>query len=71
MSEQTSGSVMVELNATAAQLLASLCVELETEDVSSLVGRALGLFEMSIRTKRQGGRLLFENERGEHADVVF
>lgn len=65
------GPVQVELNNTAAQLLARLCVELETDDPSGVLIRALGLLEMSQRTKRQGGRLCFINERGEVADVVF
>ena len=65
------GPVSVELNHTLAQLLAKLCVELDTEDVTGLISRALGLLEMAQRTKRQGGRLCFINERGETADVVF
>ena len=35
------------------------------------MSRALGLLEMVQRTKRQGGRLCFVNERGDTADVVF
>jgi len=64
------GSVQVELNHTLAQLLAKLCVELDTEDASGVISRALGLLEMVQRTKRQGGRLCFVNERGETSDVV-
>ena len=65
------GPVTVELNATLAQLLAKLCVELDTEDYTGVISRALGLLEMVQRTKRQGGRLCFVNERGDTADVVF
>ena len=65
------GPIAVELNRTLAELLARLCVELETEDYDAVIARALGLFEMAQRTKRQGGRLVFVNERGEEADVVF
>lgn len=65
------GSVSVELNNTAAQLLARLCVELETEDATGVMSRALGLLDLCMRTKRQGGRLCFVNERGESSDVVF
>ena len=65
------GSVTVELNATLAQLLAKLCAELNTEDYTGVLSRALGLLEMVQRTKRQGGRLAFINERGDVADVVF
>jgi hypothetical protein len=65
------GPIAVELNRTLAELLARLCVELETEDYDAVIARALGLFEMAQRTKRHGGRLVFVNERGEEADVVF
>jgi hypothetical protein len=65
------GTVSVELNNTLAELLARLCVELETEDATGVISRALGLLEMVQRTKRQGGRLCFINERGDIADVVF
>ena len=65
------GTVTVELNHTLAELLARLCVELETDDVTGVMSRALGLLEMVQRTKRQGGRLVFVNEHGQSADVVF
>ena len=71
MDAKSDDSVTVELNTTAAQLLASLCVELDTEDAASVLSRALGLFEMCMRAKRRGGRLLFVNERGEESDVVI
>jgi pimeloyl-CoA synthetase len=64
------GTVTIELNNTLAELLAKLCVELDTEDATGVLSRALGLLEMVQRTKRQGGRLCFINERGEIADVV-
>lgn len=65
------GTVTVELNHTLAELLARLCVELETEDPTGVLSRALGLLDMVQRTKRHGGRLCFINERGDVADVVF
>ncbi len=65
------GTVSIELNHTLAELLAKLCVELETDDPTGVMSRALGLLEMVQRTKRQGGRLCFINERGDVADVVF
>jgi len=65
------GPVTVELNHTLAELLARLCVELDTDDSTGVLSRALGLLEMVQRTKRQGGRLCFVNERGDVADVVF
>ena len=63
--------VDVRINATAAQLLARLCVELGSDDPSSVVMRALGLLEMAQRQKRHGGRLVFVNEKGEQAEVAF
>ena len=65
------GTVTVELNNPLAELLAKLCVELGTEDATGVISRSLGLLEMVQRTKRQGGRLCFINERGDIADVVF
>ncbi|HRC55153.1 MAG TPA: hypothetical protein PKU97_04475 [Kofleriaceae bacterium] len=70
MDPQGLGPVTIELNRTLAELLARLCVELDTEDAVGVMSRALGLLEMVQRTKRQGGRLCFINERGELADVV-
>ena len=64
------GTVTVELNNTLAELLAKLCVELQTEDYGDVLSRALGLLDMVQRTKRQGGRLVFVNENGNTADVV-
>jgi hypothetical protein len=63
--------VTVTLNHTAAQLLARLCVEAGSDDPSGLVIRALGLFDIAQRTRRQGGKLVFVNERGEAAEVAF
>ena len=65
------GTVAVELNATLAELLARLCVELGTEDHLGVLSRALGLLDLAAQTRRQGGRLCFVNARGETADVVF
>jgi hypothetical protein len=63
--------VELTLNQKAAELLASLCVELGTDDPSGVVVRALGLLEMAQRTRRQGGHLLFVNERGDESEVAF
>lgn len=71
MDPKGTGTVRVELNHTAAELLARLCVELGTDDPVGVISRALGLLEMCMRTRRQGGSLEFVNERGERADVVF
>ncbi len=71
MDPQGVGSVQIELNNTAAQLLARLCAEMGSDDPSGVVSRALGLLDMSLRSKRQGGRLCFMNEHGEISDVVL
>ena len=63
--------IPVELNETAARLLARLCVELDTEDAAGVVSRALGVLEMCMRQKQRGARLCWVNERGEQSDVVF
>jgi len=65
------GLVTVELNHTLAELLAKLCVELDTDDAVGVMSRALGLLGMVERTGRQGGRLCVVNERGDIADVAF
>ncbi len=64
------GPVTIELNHTLAELLAKLCVEMNTEDPADVLSRAIGLLDMVQRTKRHGGRLCFVNERGEMADVA-
>jgi hypothetical protein len=61
----------LRINSTAAQLLARLCVELGTDDYAGVVVRALGLLEMAQRTKVKGGRLVFVDDRGNHAEVAF
>lgn len=71
MDPRGTGTVQIELNATLAQLLARLCVELETEDHLGVISRALGLLEMAQRTRRQGGRLCFVNEHGDASEVVI
>lgn len=64
------GPITVELNRTLGELLARLCVELGTDDPADVMSRALGLLDLVQRTRRQGGRLCFVNERGDAADVV-
>ncbi len=65
------GPVTIELNRTLAELLARLCVELETDDATGVMSRAIGLLDLAQQTRRRGGRLCFINERGEVADVIF
>jgi len=64
------GPVTIELNHTLAELLAKLCVEMETDDPTDVLSRALGLLEMVQHTKRQGGRLCLVNARGETGDIA-
>ena len=65
------GTVQVELNYTAAQLLASLCVELGTDDAASVLSRALGVLDLCIRNKKKGGSVCIVNDRGESSEVVI
>lgn len=65
------GTVQIELNNTAAQLLASLCVELDTEDAMGVLSRALGVLDLAVRAKKRGRRLCLVNEHGEMSDVVI
>jgi hypothetical protein len=64
------GPVTIELNHTLAELLAKLCVEMNTDDPADVLSRALGLIDMVQRTKKHGGRLCFVNERGEMAEIA-
>lgn len=65
------GTVQVELNNTAAQLLASLCAELGTDDATGVIARALGVLDLCVKAKSKGARLCIINERDEESDVVF
>jgi len=65
------GTVQVELNYTAAQLLASLCVELGTEDAGTVLSRALGVLDLCVRSKSKGSSLCIVNEQGETSEVVI
>jgi hypothetical protein len=65
------GTVQIELNNTAAQLLASLCVELGTDDALGVVSRALGVLDLCVRSKQKGSTLCIINERGETSEVVI
>jgi hypothetical protein len=65
------GTIPVDLNQTTARLLASLCAALDTEDAGGVISRALGLLDLCVRTRAQGGRLCFVNARGETSEVVY
>ena len=64
------GTVSVELNNTAAQLLAALCAELGSDDPAGVLSRALGLLDLVVHSKKRGGRLCFVNQQGELSDVI-
>ncbi len=64
------GKVSIELNNTAAQLLASLCIELETDDAIGVLSRALGILDLCVRSKAKGASVCIINDRGEAAEVV-
>ncbi len=63
--------VTVELNPTLADLLVRLCVEQGTEDYAGMLSRALGLYDLALRARRNGERICFVNARGEAAEVVI
>lgn len=65
------GTVQVELNNTAAQLLASLCIELGTEDAVGVMSRALGLLDLCVRSKDKGSSVCIVNSLGEASEVVY
>lgn len=64
------GNVSVELNNTAAQLLASLCVELDTDDAAGVMSRALGILDLCVRSRAKGSSVCIVNALGESAEVV-
>jgi hypothetical protein len=63
--------VSIELNPTLAELLVRLCVEEETEDYVGVLSKALGMYDLARRARRNGERLCFVNARGEAAEVVI
>jgi hypothetical protein len=65
------GTVQVELNNTAAQLLASLCVDLGGRRIIKKLSQALGVLDLCIRSKKKGSSLCIVNEHGETAEVVI
>lgn len=65
------GTVQVELNNTAAQLLASLCAELQTDDATGVLSRALGVLDLCVKSKKRGGRMCVVNAHGDVVDVVY
>ena len=71
MDPRGTGTVSIELNATLAALLARICAEEGTEDYLGLLSRALGLYDLARRARKNGEQLCFVNARGEAAEVVI
>lgn len=65
------GTVSVELNNTSAQLLASLCVELGTDDPGDVISRALGVLDLCVRGKTRGGSVCIINAQGETSEIAI
>ena len=70
MTSDIDQTITIHLNQTCAELLASLCVELNTDDAVGVVSQALGLLDLVQKTKRHGGRLCFVNDQGHTSDVM-
>jgi hypothetical protein len=51
------GSVTVEMNGTAAELLVRLMAEMQMADPMAVLSRALGMLDQGLAAKRQGRRL--------------
>ena len=64
------GTVQIELNNSAAQLLASLCVQLGTDDAVGVLSRALGVLDLCVRSKAGGKSVCIINEHGEASEVI-
>ena len=63
--------VTVEVNGTAAQLLAKLTADLGVSDPMAALTRALGLLEHALHAKRTGRRLgVLDPESGRFIDLV-
>jgi len=65
-----SGPVQVPLGATAAQLLVKLAADLETDDTSGVLARALGLLDLALHARRSGRRLVVLDADGRMTDVM-
>ncbi|HVV83451.1 MAG TPA: hypothetical protein VHE35_10285 [Kofleriaceae bacterium] len=63
--------VSIELNPTLAELLVRICVDEGTDDYAGVLSKALGMYDLARRARRQGERLCFVNARGEAAEVVI
>ena len=63
--------VSIELNPTLADLLVRICVDEGTEDYTGVLSKALGMYDLARRARKNGERLCFVNARGEAAEVVL
>jgi hypothetical protein len=65
------GPVTVTISGTSATLLAKLA-EQAGSDPSSLLMRALGLYDLALKAKREGKKLgFYDPDRDELSEVAF
>lgn len=71
MDARAAGSVTVEVNGTAAELLVKLMGEIQTADPMAVLSRALGMLEQGLAARRQGRRLgVYDPETRRFMDLV-
>ena len=64
--------VTVQMNGTAAELLAKLMVEMGAEDPMAVLSRALGMLEQGLAARRQGRRLgVYDAQTQRFMDLVI
>jgi hypothetical protein len=65
-------AVTVQMNGTAAELLAKLMGELGTEDPMAVLSRALGMLEQGLAARRLGRRLgVYDAQTQRFMDLVI
>lgn len=72
MDPRSQAAVTVQMNGTAAELLAKLMVEVGTEDPMAVLSRALGMLEQGLAARRQGRRLgIYDAQTQRFMDLVI
>lgn len=72
MNENRPAPVPVTLSGTSALLLLRLMEELKTEDGGGVISRALGLFDLALRARRDGKALcLVDPASGQRSEVAL
>jgi hypothetical protein len=65
-------AVTVEMNGTAAELLAKLMVEMGSSDPMAVLSRALGMLEQGLAARKQGRRLgVYDAQTQRFMDLVI